>query len=249
MALHRSGPWLHATLVAAAASARRLGWLWRPALISIVLLTLYDRGPVQAGGRAAVARVVYVALGDGTTNGDGGAGPFDGCYPALLARHLPRGAHFLNLASAANPLSSALVTDLPAALAAHPTLVTVWLGLVDLAYGSDTPPATYQADLDTLLTALQRTHARIFIANLPDLRLFHDADSPHQATNGLAYNAIIAAEARRHGAVVVDVYAISKSIWGNPAMLAGEGYDVPNAQGQAVLASLFYSAMHSQGAI
>jgi len=249
MASHTSGSRLHAGLVAATAGARRLGLLWRLALTGLMLLTLCGLGAAQASGHPSPTRVVYVALGGGDTNGDGGPGPIDDCYPALLARHLPRGAHYLNLASAATTLSSALVTELPAVLAAHPTLVTVWLGTVDLAYGGDTPPATYRTDLDTLLTALQRTHARVFIGNIPDLRLFHDPDSPHQAKNGLAYNAIIAAEARRHGAVVVDVYAISKAIWSNPAMLAGEGYDVPNARGQAVLASLFYHVMHSRGAL
>jgi acyl-CoA thioesterase I len=177
------------------------------------------------------ARVVYVALGDGHTNDGGGDHPTTQDYPALLARRLPHGARYLNLAHIQNSLSDAVLSDIRPTLAAHPTLVTVWLGIADIAFGSDTSPATYWGDLDTLLTALQRTHARIFIGNMPDLRLFHDPDSRAQAKNGLAYNAIIAAEARRHGAVVVDVYAVSKAIWGHPELLTGEGYDVPNARG------------------
>jgi len=197
----------------------------------------------------AADHVVYVALGDGHTNDGGGDHPVTQDYPALLARHLPRDARYLNLASIGNSLASAVIFDLRPTLAAHPTLVTVWLGIGDIAYGGDTSPTTYRRDLDTLLTALGRTHARVFIGNMPDLRLFQDPDSRAQAKNGLAYNAIIAAEARRHGAVVVDVYAVSRSIWGHPELLTGEGYDVPNARGQIVLAALFYGVMHAQGAL
>jgi acyl-CoA thioesterase I len=195
------------------------------------------------------ARVVYVALGDGHTNDGGGDHPISQDYPALLARHLPPGARFFNLARIQNALSDSVLVDVRPTLAAHPTLITVWLGIADIAFGSNTPPATYRGNLDILLTALQRTHARVFIGNMPDLRFFHDPDSRAQAKNGLAYNAIIADEARRHGAVVVNVYAVSKAIWGHPELLTGEGYDVPNARGQAVLAALFYGVMHAHGAL
>ncbi len=228
-------------------ASRRLFW-GAPALLLLLSLPVAPvTGAPATQANADAARVVYVAMGDADTTGDNGNGPIAASYPALLARHLPHGARYRNLASFENQISAALAIDLPTALAAHPTLVTVWFGPADLTYGGNTPPESFGKDLDTLLTALQRTRAHIFIANMPDLRLFQDPDSRAQAKNGLAYNAIIAAEARRHAAVVINVYAASHTIWGHPALLGV--YEVPNAKGQAVLASLFYRVMHSHGAL
>jgi lysophospholipase L1-like esterase len=229
---------------------RPLSMIRRLVCVGFIFVTPLGRSSGETTLAATQRRptpIVYVALGDGYTTGDDGSGPVAASYPALLARHFPKGSRYRNLASDDNVVSSALYIDLPAAVASHPTLVTVWFGAVDLTYGGNTIPALFGKDLDTLLTALQRTHARVFVANMPDFRLFKDPASMPHVKNGLAYNAIIAAEARRHGAVVIDVYAATKTVWGHPDMLGG--YSIPRAKGQIVLAALFYGVMHSHGAL
>jgi lysophospholipase L1-like esterase len=229
------------------------------ALVLLVLLGLSARVPAQAATQHHAARPVYVALGDSLTAGDGTGDPATQSYPALLARHLPRGAGFYNLGSEGNTLDAALLLDLPATLAERPTLVTVWLGVNDLMEG--TPPATFRTDLDHLLTTLQRTHTRVFIANMPDLRhvpasyfAFFDGvlgggsrTAAAYAPVGRAYNSALAAVAARHGATVVDIYAATNSLWGRPELVS-DGVHL-NAQGYTILAHLFYGVMHAHGAI
>src|SRR5258708_215519 len=103
-----------------------------PLILLLFLLALSALAPAQAATQHYTVHTVYVAIGDSLTEGDGTDDPTTQSYPALLAHHLPHGARYLNLASAGNMLSSAVIFDLPATLAAHPTLVTVWLGVPDL---------------------------------------------------------------------------------------------------------------------
>ncbi|GAC1520318.1 MAG: hypothetical protein NVS2B16_27320 [Chloroflexota bacterium] len=209
-------------------------------------------GHARADKRLATARISYVALGDAFTSGGSCSGVASSlAYPGLLSRRLPRGARYHNVAEpSAVTIGTGLVSQLPAALDAHPTVVTAWFGLTDAsANGSPTSPTSFRADLDTLLTTFQRARTRVFIANVPDLRYFHDPDTRIQAKVGREYNAIIAAQARRHGAVVVDMYAISRAIWGRPGMVVADCFDLPSIQGQRMLANLFYRSMHRHGAL
>lgn len=70
------------------------------------------------------------------------------------------------------------LTEVGVAVSLHPTLVTVWLGANDLLKytfsdgqaPSDTP-AQMQADITNAIQQLQRTGARVVVANLPDILL------------------------------------------------------------------------------
>ena len=229
------------------------------AVLAYVLLALGALAPAQAATQRHAARPVYVALGASWTAGEGTDDPATQSYPALLARHLPRGAGYYNLGSNGNTLDAALSVDLPTALAERPTLVTVWLGDNDLMGG--TTPATYRTDMDHLLAAFQRSHARVFVANVLDLSrvpasffAFYDAvlggsrTAAAYAPVGRAYNSALAAVAARHGATVVDLYAATKGLWGRPELLYSDGIHL-NAQGYAIVAHLFYGVMHAHGAI
>src|SRR5947209_13639130 len=72
-------------------------------------------------------RFVYVAIGASDSYGVGTNDPATESWPAVLARYLPPGTHFVNLGVPGILLHRAVEVELPVALDAHPTLVTVWL--------------------------------------------------------------------------------------------------------------------------
>jgi lysophospholipase L1-like esterase len=136
-------------------------------------------------------------------------------------------------------LHHAVEVELPVALDAHPTLVTVWLAVNDLAAGVPLP--RYRHDLDTLLGALQHaTHARVLIANVPNLALLPAFRAyPGLAPVVAAWDAAIAAEARAHGALLVDVYAHWRDLALHPEYVGPDGLH-PTAEGYRRLAELFW---------
>src|SRR5690349_19355119 len=74
----------------------------------------------------ATPSMVYVALGASDAVGVGASDPSTTAYvPRLIAR-LPAHAFALNLGVNGYTVKQALADELPPALAAHPTLVTVW---------------------------------------------------------------------------------------------------------------------------
>jgi lysophospholipase L1-like esterase len=246
---------------------KNFGILVIVALAAFVTLTTWV---VQAQGNRAT-RVSYVALGGTDTNGAGLADPATQSYPALLARHLPHGSRFFNAGRACTTSDVGAAIEVPEVLATRPTLATVWFGADDLPpeCGGTVPVSTFANNLDQILAALQRQHVRIFVANLPDVRLEPAAflgttgcivvppnPSEVQACkrrmirSGPRYNAIIAREAKRRGAVLVDMYAATRALFPHPELETrtpiGEFF---NARGQAVLARLFYGVMHRHGAL
>jgi lysophospholipase L1-like esterase len=184
---------------------------------------------------------VYVAIGASDSYGVGTDEPARESWPAVLARYLPPGTHFVNLGVPGILLHRAIEVELPVALDAHPTLVTVWLAVNDLAAGVPLPQ--YRHDLGVLLRTLrQATHARVLIANVPDLTLL----PAFRTYRGLgpvvvAWNAAIAAEARAHGATVVDVYARWRDLALHPEYVGPDGLH-PTAEGYRRLAELFWRA-------
>src|SRR5579864_7343607 len=112
--------------------------------------------------------VTYVALGASDAVGVGSKSPGSQGYVPLIAKHLPKGSHLINLGISGIRLHQALSQELPLALTTSPNLVTVWLVANDFVGGvlyND-----YVHDLNTLLRRLHTsTHARIVMADLPDL--------------------------------------------------------------------------------
>lgn len=112
--------------------------------------------------------IIYVALGASDAVGVGSNNPASQGYVSLVAAHLPKGSHLINLGISGIQLHEALSEELPLALTTAPDLVTAWLVANDFVDGVTYDSYVY--DLNTLLSQLHtRTHARIVIANLPDL--------------------------------------------------------------------------------
>jgi lysophospholipase L1-like esterase len=192
--------------------------------------------------------VVFVALGDSSTRGRGARDPATDSYPAVLARHLPPGATVLNLGTDGATVASIGQSELAAALAARPTLVAVWIGKNDLE--NLLPAAAYGAELEYVLRAFQRIHARAFVANMPNLRFIAGCGwrAPTYAqTLAHAYNVAIAAVAARHGATVVDLYVATQAVWGQAAFRS-DCFHL-NTSGYTALAGVFYRVMHAAGAL
>lgn len=224
----------------------------RLAVALAALDVLAVSGVVNASGAHRTPRAVYVALGDVWTQGAGLDHPETQSYPALLARHLPRGSRVLNLGSSIDTkIANALTEELPQALRAHPTLVTVFLNWADARYG--TPVAAYRARLTRLLAALRHAHAHVFVGNVADPRVKWDPtiyNFDPKATVARRYNTVIASVATQYGATVVDIFSMTKSLWGHPQNVDPNNSDgLPNIKGQAILAQMFYRVMHRRGVL
>jgi lysophospholipase L1-like esterase len=190
---------------------------------------------------ATSSRSVYVAIGASDSYGTGLDDPATQAWPAVFARSLPAGTHVINLGVPGILLHRAIITELPVALDAHPTVVTVWLAVNDLAGG--VPLALYHHDLAMLLGSLHRsTHAPVLVANIPNLSLIPVfSGRPELAADVAAWNVEIAAAVRAHGAVLVDLYAHWRELARHPEYVGPDGLH-PSAEGARRLAALFAQA-------
>ncbi len=206
--------------------------------------------------------VVYVALGASDAVGVGADDPNTQGYVPLLIARLPTGPRPpLNLGVSGIHLRDALTQELPQAIPYQPTLVTVWLAGND--FKDCVPLQQYGTDLDTLLGQLQtKTHAQVFVANLPDMSLL-----PALQGNGLAlagsclrgqsqaqiralveqWNSVIDQSVARHGDVLVDLF--SGGLVNHPELISKADGFHPSTLGYKQLADLFWQQISTHGAV
>src|SRR5438552_9269534 len=109
----------------------------------------------------------YVAIGASDAVGVGARDPeTEGWVPRFGAR-LGSNVRVINLGVSGSTLGQALDEQVGPALDAQPDVVTVWLAVNDL--NARVPLDQYAAQLDTLLTQLDGTRARVLVGNVPDL--------------------------------------------------------------------------------
>jgi acyl-CoA thioesterase I len=196
-------------------------------------------------GRSVVAAsrpVVYVAIGASETVGVGADHPATQSWVADLARDLPRGSRLLNLGKSGALLAYGVQHELPAAIAGKPDLVTVWMAVNDI--NGRVPPALYRQQLDTLLNALQhRTHAAVYVGNVPDLTimpLYSSLDKGALLAVVKVYNGIISSVAKAHHASVIDLFTQTRrTLPTHPEFLSGDGFH-PSTAGYASIAALWW---------
>ena len=193
--------------------------------------------------------VTYVALGASDAVGVGSNQPGSQGYVPLVAAHLPKGSHLINLGVSGIHLHQALTEELPLALSISPNLVSIWLVANDFVGGVSYN--AYTRDLNTLLQQLHaRTHALIVMANLPDLtRLPAFANQvPRQKTQMMQtiqhWNAGIASAAAQYGVILVDLFSQGSRLTAHPDYISADGFH-PSAAGYVQLADLFWQAIHS----
>jgi acyl-CoA thioesterase I len=188
--------------------------------------------------------VTYVALGASDAVGVGSDVPGAQGYVPLVAAHLPKKSHLINLGISGIQLHQALSQELPLALSTSPNLVTIWLVANDFIGG-----VTYDQyfhDLNLLLQELHKgTHARIVIANLPDLtRLpaFSHETLAQKAQMLVAiqqWNKEIALLAKQYGVALVDLFSQGSQITAHPQYISGDGFH-PSPSGYVQLADYFW---------
>ncbi|MDB5077386.1 MAG: hypothetical protein JWO42_3565 [Chloroflexi bacterium] len=201
-----------------------------------------------AAAAPAVPRpVLYAAIGASESVGVGANNPARESWVADLARRLPRGSRLLNLGKSGALLSYGVQSELPAAVAAHPSLVTVWMAVNDI--NGRVSPDAYRQQLDTLLGTLQRrTHAAVYVGNVPDLTimpLYSSLDKAALMGVIRTYNGIISAAARAHHATVIDIFTqTQRTLPKHPEYLSGDGFH-PSTAGYANIADLWWSVIRS----
>jgi lysophospholipase L1-like esterase len=191
--------------------------------------------------------VTYVALGASDAVGIGSNIPGSQGYVPLIAAHLPRGSHLINLGISGIQLHEALSQELPLALTTSPNLITIWLVANDFIGG--VTYYTYLRDLNTLLQQLHMgTHARIVMANLPDLtRLpaFANETISQKSQMLMAiqqWNKGIAQLAKKYGVVLVDLFRQGSLLTAHPEYISGDGFH-PSPAGYVQLANYFWQVI------
>jgi lysophospholipase L1-like esterase len=201
--------------------------------------------PIQ---QAPKASLTYVAIGASDTFGIGTDDPQSESWPSDLSASLGKHVHLINLGVPGIHAHNALTIELPVALDTHPDLVTVWLAVNDLA--DNVPLTAYAHDLDLLLTRLQMAapHARIAVANVPDITLlprFQSSDKRALHAQILAYNAAIASIVRAHSVLLVDLYQRWSELAQHPEYISSDGFH-PNAVGYTRVAEIFYQVLKTK---
>ena len=212
---------------------------------------------------SAPAPVVYAAIGASETYGIGASDRYRQAWPQVFFNDvLPPSAVLYNFGIPGATIAQALHEEVPAALAVHPTLVTVWLNVNDLIRGVSA--ADYEAQLRQLLHSLRRGgQTQVLVANTPDLGQLpaYRACLPNAPTGGPtclipdglvptpqviaaaidAYNVAISQAAKQEGATLVDLHLNGAQISQHPEWLSTDGFH-PSGQGYAVIAKLFEDA-------
>src|SRR5216683_8400518 len=99
------------------------------------------------------SQITYVAIGASDTFGIGTSDPYTQNWPTDLAEKLGQKIHLINLGIPGITIHDALNLELPVALDSHPDLVTIWLGVNDIA--AKVPVSSFANDLNTLMTRLR----------------------------------------------------------------------------------------------
>jgi lysophospholipase L1-like esterase len=207
-------------------------------------------------------RVVYAALGASETYGIGAGNPRQAWPRVFTDDVLPRSAVLYNFGIPGATTAQALHDEVPAALAVHPTVATVWLNVNDLLSG--VAAQDYEAQLRQVLRALRRGgQTRVLVANTPDLAQLpaYRACLPGAPAGGpaclipaefmptpqavaaavAAYNTAISDAAKQEGATLVDLHFNDSQIAQHPEWISADGFH-PSGQGHAVIARQFEDA-------
>lgn len=186
-------------------------------------------------------QITYVAMGASDAVGVG-AFPLEDGYVYKIRDDLLSYAdrvEFENLGASGERISYYENTELPAAIAHKPDVVTIWAGPNDVGGGVDT--AKFEAALERVLAALrQQSSAIIVMANVPDLtvlpfyQLFPDEDVTLARIQ--AYNEAIARQCAAYGVPLVDLYRGRYAE--NVEYVSIDGFH-PSNTGHAKLAELY----------
>lgn len=194
---------------------------------------------------AAAGTPVYVALGASDTVGVGADQPALNAWVPLVDAGLPGPPRLINLGISGATVGDVMQQELPVAVDAHPTWVSLWPGVNDIRHGVQL--ADFEQRLNEVLDRLQATHAHLIVLTIPDLRLvpvFAAQDSTQLDQMVRQWNGVIAASAARHGATLVDLYADAPEQARHPEYVSGDGFH-PSTAGYRRIADLVLKEIHA----
>jgi lysophospholipase L1-like esterase len=198
--------------------------------------------------QGADGALVYVALGASDVVGEGADHPATEAWPVVLYDRLPAGSILHRLGVSGSTAEEAIYEQLPAAEAAKPTLVTVWLAVNDVR--NKVPLEAYRKHLDEVVRRMTATGAEVFVANLPDLRgipeLRGSANPAHLASLMSEWNDTISEIVLANGAHLVDLMEASEGMEEEEmaALISGDGFH-PSTLGHIALAEIFLHHIES----
>jgi lysophospholipase L1-like esterase len=232
----------------------------RREVVSVALLAAALLASACSGSGASTVRmlpadrgaeIVYAALGDSTVEGVGASAAEKNYVSRLDARlrdRYPR-TRTVNLGVGGATSYDVLEGQLARAVGLKPHLVTLSIGPNDIT--TRVPVDAYGENLDAILGRLAgETDAVVVVNLLPDLavtpRFRNRETAPLVGKLSVQFNEVVARTAKRHGAMVVDLYAASrKEVPGHPELLADDGYH-PSDLGYARWAELMWEAVQTR---
>ncbi|MBV9960147.1 MAG: SGNH/GDSL hydrolase family protein [Acidobacteria bacterium] len=193
------------------------------------------------------AVVVYVALGDSTGVG---VGAREGGYVARLFDRIRRerpAARLQNLCVSGATSADLLRGQLARGIAAHPTLVTIGIGINDVA--RSVTEEEFARNYEEIVSRLRReTHAQVVVTNLPDISLAPAVPVYLQAEvrrRLLAFNLRLKELAERHGLLLVDAYEMTReTIPQHPEFFSADNFH-PSDAGYEYWAELMWPTVKS----
>jgi lysophospholipase L1-like esterase len=191
---------------------------------------------------------VYVALGASDTVGVGATTPTLESWPLFVHAGLPPETRLVNLGISGAILRDVIEQQLPVAQDARPSLVSIWPGVNDLRAG--VPLTTFTTQLDTILQTFKQqssTQPVLVVLNMPDLRrlpAFRGINAAMLDTTVREWNAAIAEIARRHDAILVDLYAYGAELVDHPEYLSADGFH-PSSAGYRRIADIVLAELET----
>ncbi len=202
-------------------------------------------GNAKQVSQSSRSEITYVAIGASDTFGIGTSDPYTENWPTDLSEKLRQRVHLINLGIPGITINDALRLELPIAIDSHPQLVTIWLGVNDIA--DKVPISSYSHNLDILLSQLRSKapSAQIMIANIPDLTLlpYFSSYNQQKLQQSIAeYNQTIGQEAQQYHAILVNMSQQNYNLKDHPEYISSDGLH-PTDLGYAQIGDLFYQTL------
>jgi lysophospholipase L1-like esterase len=204
--------------------------MWKVLSVAISVLAVASGVGQETNSPSQMKQLRYVAIGDSYSIGEG-ATPNES-WPALLTRHLKTRGVAIDLV--ANPsvtgwtTEQAIDQELPVFVKAKPTFATLQIGVNDWVQGVDEKAFRQRFSflLDRMLELLG-DKGRLLVITIPDFGVTPTGPKYARGRDisaGIAkFNQIVAEEATKRGAPVVDVYPLSQKMRNTPSLVASDG--------------------------
>ena len=200
--------------------------------------------------KATPSTAIYVAIGASDAFGIGTDDPATQNWPTVLSTKVVVPLHLINLGIPSATTDLAVRDELPIAVTAQPTIVTIWLGVNDFDDGVSLDD--FIAHTRQLLVALHdQTHAAIYVGNLPDLTLLAHFATRNRAqleAQIIQWNSALSMLCIQQGAIVVDIYSRWDTLRTHPEYLGKDGFH-PSTEGAKQLAAIFANAIIASGGV